>query len=92
MLTAGTIKKVQFYAALALLLGALQAEASELVVPLAEVQQQLAEKVDEAFSRKLEECREKERRERNYPRFPVRLAEEPAKGQAPLAGAELTAL
>lgn len=92
MLTAGTMKKVQFYAALALLLGGLQAEAAEFAVPLEEVQQQLSEKIDEAFSRKLEECREKEREKRSYPRFPVRLADESSGGNpVRFSGAQLTA-
>ncbi|MFC6979232.1 hypothetical protein [Microbulbifer taiwanensis] len=34
MVTAGTLKKVQFYTALALVLGAMQAGATELNLPL----------------------------------------------------------
>lgn len=74
MVTAGSLKKVQFYAGLALLLGAMQAGATELKLPLAEVQQQLIEKTDEAFSRKLEECREKDTEERGNRHYPVRIA------------------
>jgi len=74
MVTAGSLKKVQFYVALALVLGAMPAAAAELQLPLTEMQQQLSEKIDEAFSRKLEECREKAGEERSGPRYPVRIA------------------
>ncbi|WP_323844620.1 hypothetical protein [Microbulbifer magnicolonia] len=95
MVTAGTLKKVQFYAALAMMLGALEAGAAELKLPLAEVQQQLTQKTEEAFSRKLEECRDKAREDSGEARYPVRIAEEnPAHGgsPSPYSGGRLTVM
>ena len=73
----GRVKKVQFYAALALLLCGSAASAAELEIPIADVQQQLAEKVDAAVSRKLRDCRQEERTEKgSQPHYPVRIAGE----------------
>ncbi len=91
----GSVKKVQFYAVLALALCSMSAGAAELAIPMDKVQQQLAEKAEQSFSRKLEECREKERKEgHNAPRYPVRIAEQesPVKGvPGVFAGAQWTA-
>ncbi|MFC6979233.1 hypothetical protein [Microbulbifer taiwanensis] len=47
------------------------------------MQQQLTEKTDEAFSRKLEECRDRAAEEYIGPSYPVRIAEDkPARGGA----------
>ncbi|SHE74497.1 hypothetical protein SAMN04487965_0558 [Microbulbifer donghaiensis] len=95
MVTAGSLKKVQFYAALAMMLTALEAGAAELKLPLAEVQQELTQKTEEAFSRKLQECRDKAHEERSGTGYPVRIAEEkPVQGGAanPYPGERLTVM
>lgn len=74
MITVEALKKVQFYATLALLLGVAQVEATELYA-VEGVQRQLTEKIEETISRQLDECWEKKERERSHPRFPVRIAE-----------------
>lgn len=71
----GSVKKVQFYAVLALLMCGSMASAADLQIPIDKIQQQLAEKADEAVSRKIEECREEERSEESrQSRYPVRIA------------------
>lgn len=92
----GRSNRVQFYAALALLLGALPATASELSLPMDQVERELAQKTEEVFSRKLNECRRAgEEEEASKPAFPVRIADRPdVKGGAlgPLVGLPLTAM
>ncbi|SDZ85127.1 hypothetical protein [Microbulbifer marinus] len=95
MVTAGSLKKVQFYAVLALMLAAMESGATELKLPLAEVQQGLTQKTEEAFSRKLQECRDNARKESSGSRYPVRIAEEtPVRSGAtsPFPGAHLTVM
>ncbi|WP_237065332.1 hypothetical protein [Microbulbifer guangxiensis] len=77
----GRSKQVQFYAALALLLSALPAAAAELSLPMDEVERELAQKTEEVFSRKLNECRqaqEKSAGEADKPVYPVRIADRPS--------------
>lgn len=74
----GCLKKVQFCVTAALMAWGLQAGAAELSIPIEEVQQQLSRKVEESFSRKLEQCEAGEEREgeekESGPRYPVRIA------------------
>jgi hypothetical protein len=78
----GCLKKVQFCAALALLLGGLESTAAEVIVPPAsfqqEVQRELTEKAEALFARKLDECRARQREEERNPRYPVRIADRKA--------------
>ncbi|WP_250461040.1 hypothetical protein [Microbulbifer litoralis] len=90
------MKKVQFCLAVALVASALQAGAAELSIPIDEVQQQLARKAEENFSRKLDECRDDREPEsgdeRSGPRYPVRIAaSEPASGLSGLYAGTLLA-
>ncbi|WP_237057036.1 hypothetical protein [Microbulbifer sediminum] len=70
------MKKVKFYVVLVAILAsapAMSGEAPEL--PIARVQQELAEKAERAVSDKLRECRERESREEEKEvRYPVRIA------------------
>ncbi|GAA5524461.1 hypothetical protein Maes01_01018 [Microbulbifer aestuariivivens] len=71
----GSFNKVQFCAALALLVAALQVAATELSIPMDKVERELAEKTEEIFSRKHNACRRAPRDEGvSKPRFPVRIA------------------
>ncbi|MFI2809693.1 MULTISPECIES: hypothetical protein [Microbulbifer] len=75
------MKKVKFYVALVAFLAAAPAmstpvvSAESLELPIAKVQQELAEKAEQAVSDKLRECREREAREEEREvRYPVRIA------------------
>ncbi|AOS98188.1 hypothetical protein AUP74_02793 [Microbulbifer aggregans] len=74
----GRSNKVQFYAALALLLSALPAAAAELSIPMDEVERELSQKTEEVFSRKLNECQQEQgSKEVGKPAYPVRIADRP---------------
>lgn len=93
----GSVKKVQFYAAVAILACSFQAGAAELAIPMAEMQQDLAKKTEQVFSRKLQECQGEARlkkQEQDSPRYPVRIADKkPARGgqPTPIVGGQLVA-
>lgn len=93
----GSVKKVQFYAAVAILACSFQAGAAELAIPMAEVQQELARKTEQAFARKLQECQgdmRSKKQEQDSPRYPVRIADKkPVRGglPTPVVGVQLVA-
>ncbi|WP_346836653.1 hypothetical protein [Microbulbifer sp. SAOS-129_SWC] len=83
------MKKVQFCAVVVLALCAHGVGATELTIPMGEVQRQLAEKAEQAVARKLQQCQDQEKvqeqeqhKGQEAPQFPVRIAEEqePAQG------------
>ncbi|AMX02379.1 hypothetical protein [Microbulbifer thermotolerans] len=85
MVTAGSLKKIQFCAGLALLLGVMPVGAGELQLPLQEVRQQLTELSDEIFSRKLKERRERLRHTRDCQAYTAEKRESCAPGLLPRA-------
>jgi len=86
----GSVKKVQFCAAVALALCSLGAGAAELADPMDKVQRQLSEKIEQTLSKQLQQqqgkAQDRAQQNREAPPFPARIVEE----QEPSQGTSLT--